>query len=320
MPLSYQEITNPSSTSFTVSFEFLNLADIKAVGKLNSASTWTELPVTGAATTSSGVTTVTVADAGTYSSAGAIRIYRASTQDPLVDFQNGSRLSESDLDTAYRQGLFAAQEVRENAGENITTVGPQGPAGAAGADATIGAGSIDLDKLSATGTKDATTFLRGDNTFAAPPTPSGGNTPRFSVKKSENQTNIGDNAETLVTFQTEDFDTDNAFASNRFTVPTGKAGVYMLGFNFVGGKNEQTKHIEAKIKLNGVTNLAFGGEDYNQNLGGYIMTVHLTRLVALSEGDYIEFFGKVDSADSSSVTFYNIYSGVACYAYGFKLA
>lgn len=150
MPLSYQEITDPSSTTFTVSFEFLNLSDIKAVGKLNSASTWTELPVTGAATTSNGVTTVTVADAGTYSSAGAIRLYRASTQNPLVDFQNGSRLSESDLDTAYRQGLFAAQEVRENASENITTVGPAGPTGAAGADgadAVITTGSIANDKL-----------------------------------------------------------------------------------------------------------------------------------------------------------------------------
>ena len=94
MPLSYQEITNPSSTSFTVSFEFLNLADIKAVGKLDSASTWTELPVTNASTSGAGVTTVTVADAGTYSSAGAVRLYRASTQNPLVDFQNGSRLSE----------------------------------------------------------------------------------------------------------------------------------------------------------------------------------------------------------------------------------
>ena len=139
MPLSYQEITNPSSTSFTVSFEFLNLADIKAVGKLDSASTWTELPVTNASTSGAGVTTVTVADAGTYSSAGAVRLYRASTQNPLVDFQNGSRLSESDLDTAYRQGLFAAQEVRENAGENITAKGDTGAAGAAGQDGQDGA-------------------------------------------------------------------------------------------------------------------------------------------------------------------------------------
>jgi hypothetical protein len=142
MPLSYQSITNPSSTSFTVSFEFLNLADIKAVGKLNSASEWTELPVTDAAT-SNDVTTVTVADAGTYSSAGEVRIYRASSQAPLVDFQNGSRLSERDLDTAYRQGLFASQEVRENATEAIAGIGPQGPQGATGPAGVDGADGAD---------------------------------------------------------------------------------------------------------------------------------------------------------------------------------
>jgi hypothetical protein len=35
-----------------------------------------------------------------------------------VDFQNGSRLSEADLDTAYQQGLFVAQEVSEDANTN----------------------------------------------------------------------------------------------------------------------------------------------------------------------------------------------------------
>jgi hypothetical protein len=35
-----------------------------------------------------------------------------------VDFQNGARLTERDLDNAYRQGLFAAQEVAENANQS----------------------------------------------------------------------------------------------------------------------------------------------------------------------------------------------------------
>lgn len=43
------------------------------------------------------------------------RIYRSTTTTPLVDFQAGSRISETDLDTAYRQALFTAQEVGENA-------------------------------------------------------------------------------------------------------------------------------------------------------------------------------------------------------------
>jgi hypothetical protein len=50
---------------------------------------------------------------------------------------------------------------------------------------TVSDGTIGLAKLSATGTKDATTFLRGDNTFA---TAGGTNTPAFFARKSANQT------------------------------------------------------------------------------------------------------------------------------------
>jgi len=48
-------------------------------------------------------------------------------------------------------------------GKAVQTVNP--PAGSVGA-SQIADGSIALGKLSATGTKDSTTFLRGDNTFA----------------------------------------------------------------------------------------------------------------------------------------------------------
>lgn len=43
------------------------------------------------------------------------RIYRSSTLNDLVDFTDGAVLSSSDLDTGYKQSLFAAQEVSENA-------------------------------------------------------------------------------------------------------------------------------------------------------------------------------------------------------------
>src|SRR5210317_2410212 len=49
-------------------------------------------------------------------------------------------------------------------GKAVQTVNP--PNGSVGA-SQISDGSIALGKLSATGTKDSTTFLRGDNTFAS---------------------------------------------------------------------------------------------------------------------------------------------------------
>ena len=54
------------------------------------------------------------------------------------------------------------------------------------------------------------------------------NTPSFFVKLSGNQT-IADNTTTVVTFDSEVFDTDSAYASNKFTVPSGKAGKYVFG-------------------------------------------------------------------------------------------
>ena len=50
------------------------------------------------------------------------------------------------------------------------------------------------------------------------------NTPAFYVGKTSNQT-VSDNTKTKVTWN-EAYDTDSAFASDKFTVPSGKAGKY----------------------------------------------------------------------------------------------
>ncbi len=51
----------------------------------------------------------------------------------------------------------------------------------------------------------------------------GNNTPAFHVRKSGNQDTSTGTA-TTVTWETEDVDTDSAFASNTFKVPSGAAG------------------------------------------------------------------------------------------------
>tara|TARA_Y100000361_G_scaffold106822_1_gene96563 strand:+ start:7733 stop:8287 length:555 start_codon:yes stop_codon:yes gene_type:complete len=55
-------------------------------------------------------------------SVSKVRIYRQTSSDALVDFVDGARLTESDLDTAYRQGLFTAQEIAEDASGIGTTL------------------------------------------------------------------------------------------------------------------------------------------------------------------------------------------------------
>ena len=55
----------------------------------------------------------------------------------------------------------------------------------------------------------------------------GTNTPAFAAYQSSGQ-NIDSDTTTIVTLDTEIFDTDNAFASNTFTVPAGEGGKYYI--------------------------------------------------------------------------------------------
>ena len=82
-----------------------------------------------------------------------------------------------------------------------------------------------------TGTADATTFLRGDQTYAAA---GGTNTPSFMVLLSSGQS-ISSSTATVIAFDTEIFDTDSAVSSGIFTVPSGEAGKYFFAVN--GGIN-----------------------------------------------------------------------------------
>ena len=115
MPNSYQEYDTQGTganglgqTTFSVPFKFISINDINALGF--NGTTWTPLTIS-----SRGTTSVTLSATPTSASYNKVRLYRATSSDQLVDFQSGARLSESDLDTAYQQGLYAAQEVLEDA-------------------------------------------------------------------------------------------------------------------------------------------------------------------------------------------------------------
>ena len=60
-------------------------------------------------------------------------IYRDTIETPLVDFSNGSRLTEAALDVVARQGLFKAVEAADRAASGSGGLdGPPGPAGPQG--------------------------------------------------------------------------------------------------------------------------------------------------------------------------------------------
>tara|TARA_R100001082_G_scaffold107343_2_gene81108 strand:- start:1605 stop:2879 length:1275 start_codon:yes stop_codon:yes gene_type:complete len=129
MAESYTEITLGASGTNGVNnvnhgpftFDYIDTGDIKV--RVKVGSTWHPIVVSSVNTTTKIVTLAAAPDAATSadpagagaSASDTLRIYRATSLSPIVDFQAGSRISEADLDNAYRQGLFAAQEVAEDA-------------------------------------------------------------------------------------------------------------------------------------------------------------------------------------------------------------
>lgn len=134
MANSYIEYTSGlTATTYSVPFNVLSIQDVNVKGY--NGTTWSDLTVS-----SRDASAKTVTLSGAPSAYQKIRVWRNTGTTQLVDFQNGSRLAESDLDTAYQQGLFVAQEVSENASASgYPLTGAQGPAGANGTNGADGA-------------------------------------------------------------------------------------------------------------------------------------------------------------------------------------
>jgi hypothetical protein len=85
-------------------------------------------------------------------SANHIRIFRATSITELVDFTNGAVLSAEDLNLAYKQNLFAAQEMNEDAGHTrggIQSVSETALADSSVATAKIQNNAVTSDKIAA---------------------------------------------------------------------------------------------------------------------------------------------------------------------------
>ena len=152
-------------------------------------------------------------------------------------------------------------------GKAVQTVNP--PVGSVGA-SQISDGSIALGKLSATGTKDATTFLRGDNTFASA---GGVNTPAFfAYLEDGTQSGIANTTFTKIQFNAELFDIGSGFntSTNTYTIP--EAGKYLFSFQ-VRKSNFQTNRNLLEIRLNdsGIRDLEHGSHsNYGAVTGSFV--------------------------------------------------
>ena len=118
------------------------------------------------------------------------------------------------------------------------------------------------------------------------------NTPMFLAVPSSNQA-VDSTTNTLITFGTEVVDTDNAFASNKFTVPTGKGGKYFLYSSVRVNDMGDADEVQLSFKKNGGYNFPVGGVDYysvSNSVQGAAGSIYFTHslIAVLAAGDYIE--------------------------------
>jgi len=118
------------------------------------------------------------------------------------------------------------------------------------------------------------------------------NTPNFYAYGASSQT-VSDATETTIQFSNEVVDSDSAYDTTnyRFTVPSGKGGLYLLNttFRFVGGG---VSEVNLKFRKNGSQISAFytysGAVGTNIYNGINYLSRNLTLFENLSAGDYID--------------------------------
>ena len=90
--------------------------------------------------------------------------------------------------------------------------------------------SLPSNVSSATGTLPIANGGTGGTSFSAAGL---ANTPSWYVRNGTTTNNISSGTYHTLVFDTEDWDTNSAFASNAFTCPSGQAGKYLLNANLV---------------------------------------------------------------------------------------
>ena len=110
------------------------------------------------------------------------------------------------------------------------------------------------------------------------------NTPAFLAKSSAGQT-ITTATATKLTYGTEVFDTNSAFASSKFTVPSGESGKYFIKGTITWSSAAWTSQQILYIYKNGSNSYA----EYRWK-AGTDMGMEVTTVLDLTVNDYIEIY------------------------------
>ena len=130
------------------------------------------------------------------------------------------------------------------------------------------------------------------------------NTPMWYAKSAANQTGIATATATKITYGTEVIDTDGAFASSKFTVPSGAAGKYFITGTITWLSGSWTSQQILYIYKNGSNAYAeFRYKDATD------MGMTVSAVLDLAVSDYVEIYAYQPSGSNrdtwnSPYTFY----------------
>jgi hypothetical protein len=120
----------------------------------------------------------------------------------------------------------------------------------------------------------------------------GANTPVFSARKTGSAQSLSDGSYVKITFNTVDIDTDSAYSSDRFTVPSGQAGKYLFNASimFENDTHSATQYAITAFYKNG-SQVTENQLDFRNNYGGYGNNLAHSFIIDLAASDYIEVYG-----------------------------
>ena len=148
------------------------------------------------------------------------------------------------------------------------------------------------------------------------------NTPAFAVTKSADQT-ISDSTRTTVTFDVEDFATDSAFASNKFTCPADKPGLYLFQCELFVQSSNDIDTCQLDLHKNDTANVA--GTEIFDITGGEAASTYMARIShieTMAAGDTMEckIFSDITSSGTLNVNQSNSNSDNRTRFHGFRVA
>ena len=138
------------------------------------------------------------------------------------------------------------------------------------------------------------------------------NTPSFYATNGSTDQSINDGTQTKVDFGTEILDSDSAFASSRFTVPTGKGGKYLIGFQMAFRNSAAFFKIEFSVFKNSSEDQPTLKQNFASSIfeSNFTNRIHTSVIRDLSAGDVLDLRALLNAGSgtaqimSSSTLFY----------------